>query len=155
MVTAMSMTIHVAPGIGEGAGCYNLGISRMNTWPTNWLVVTCPESHMSSLSCDQDVCFKSLSIETSVWSNDTVTVVCLPMCTWLNLGWLIAYWCVPDTDRLLTNARTNWLTRYNWLVLMIDKVLTVVLGLVIAYLPITKVAYWLKYLLTDRSTCCI
>ena len=24
----------------------------------DWLVVTCPESHMSSLSCDQDACFK-------------------------------------------------------------------------------------------------
>ena len=106
------------------------------------------KSHVIPVMWLKTCASKSLSIETSARPDDTVTVVCLPMCTWLDIRWLITYWCAPDTDQLLTNARITDSTRYDCLlgyVLMIDKMLTVILGLVITYLPITK-------LITDWST---
>jgi len=72
----------------------------------DWRMVTCPECHMSSQSCDQDVCFKKSLNKRQVYDlTIRWLIVCLLMCTWLNRGWLIAYWCVPDTDWLLTNDR--------------------------------------------------
>ena len=89
--------------------CYNLGTSWTNPWPTrlsNWSHAQKVTCHLRS--CDQDVCFKSLSIRdkcmtqrsgncclfTYVYLTESRMTDRLLMCTWYRL---ITYWCVPDT----------------------------------------------------------